>query len=30
VAVIGKLPGHGRAIAVSGSLPSEPFAVVVK
>jgi hypothetical protein len=30
VAVIGKLTGHGRAIAVSGSLPSEPFAVVVK
>jgi hypothetical protein len=29
-AIVGIIPGHGRAIAVSGSLPSEPFAVVVK
>lgn len=30
VAIFGKLAGQGRAIAVSGTLPSEPFAVPVK
>jgi hypothetical protein len=30
LAIIGKAPGTGRAIAVTGSLPSEPFAVPVK